>query len=193
MPAPADASPNPLRWRWIAAAVLALGALAFWLEGIPRLQEAAAVAGELQSARARLAAAETAPADRLALQVRRRALEARLAKLPGAAAVTSRAALTAIQSAAAAEGVEVELLEPGTPAADGALERIPFRLRVRGTYQQLGRFMAALEGHVDGVPLRILDADIGWAAGGASRGAPPLASEIRLEALRVLRSAPPTD
>ena len=189
MATPADASPNPLRWRWIAVAVAVLGALALALEGVPRVREAAAVAGELRAARTRLADAETAPAERLALQVRRRALEARLATLPGAAAVTSRAALTAIQSAAAREGVEVELLEPGAPAADGALERIPFRLRVRGTYQQLGRFVAALEGHVNGVPLRVLDAEIGWSDGAASRGAPPLASEIRLEALRVLRSA----
>lgn len=176
------------------AGVLALSVLALVLEGTPRLREAAAVALELQGARARLSSAETAPAERMALQTRRRALEARLSRLPGTVAVTSRAALTAIQSAAAAEGVEVALLEPGVPEVDGGLERVPFQLRVRGTYHELGRFLAALEAHVQGVPLRVLEARIAWAPDGrAARRPPPLVADLRLEALRVLRTSTPSD
>ena len=187
------ASSSPYRWRWVALAVSILGMAVLVLEATPRVREALTGAAEWQEAQRRLADARNAPVQLASLRSRRTELQRELAKLPGAAALSPRAVLVSVQAAAADAGVEVNRLEPGAAETDGALERRPLQIAVRGSYDAIGRFVAGMERSSSGAPpIRVVELEVSWADQKVpARSDAPLAATLRAESIRVLHAPPP--
>lgn len=136
-----------ITWTRIAALGAVLTVLLLVFEVGPRFGEAFDLYREWRALRARLEAAETAPAERARLSTEndrlRQEREDLLVQLPRRDQLS--VLLGEIQRYASEAGVTLHRIQPGEPVSERTHEVLPVRLEVTSSYHGVGRFVDRIE------------------------------------------------
>lgn len=140
----AESASAEVLWTWVPRLVIGLAVLVIALEVVPR---ASALVGEIRGWRsdtARVTSSETLVQDRARL----RAVQARLAReLAGISTerATTGDMLGRLDALAADSEVNLTRVEPGVPVSEGAQERVPLAVDLRGRFHDIGQYVSELE------------------------------------------------